>query len=49
MLLDKAQEQEEMDSALLDRIETLLGFQPKGKENGKGQPLSPAVPHQETT
>jgi Family of unknown function (DUF5343) len=49
MLLDKAQEQDTTDSALLDRIETLLGFRSESKENGSGQPLSAAVPNHETT
>ena len=48
MLLDKAEAQEQMDSTLLDRIETLLGFVSERKQNGSGQPLSAAVPSQET-
>jgi len=32
MLLDKAQSQEQMDSDLLDRIETLLGYEAEPKE-----------------
>ena len=38
MLLDKAESQEQMDSALLDRIETLLGYRERN-ENGVRDPL----------
>jgi hypothetical protein len=48
MLLDKAESQEQMDSALLDRIETLLGYRERN-QNGSGQSLSATVPNQETT